>query len=155
MVVREAVVIEPQLVQDRGVQVGYADPTLDGPIAHLVRRAVHVPLLESATRQQQGSGVMIVVAPASALRYRQPSELTGPKDNRTVQQTAPLQILDHSGRGQIGGRRDLVTSFETGVRVPAQFGGWKDLYEADTGFDQLAGQEATPAVQSRPVNTGK
>ena len=53
MSVAEAIVVEAELVEDRGVQVRDADPVVDCLVADLVGRSVHVATLESATAQPQ------------------------------------------------------------------------------------------------------
>src|SRR5262245_54166929 len=99
MLIAQASVVEPELVQQRCQQALAAHPVLDGLVAELVGRTVDVAGPEAAAGEQQREAVAVVVAPGPALRDRQSAKLAGPHHNRTIQQAALLQIADQRRGG--------------------------------------------------------
>ncbi len=84
--------IESEQVQQGGVQVVDADPVLDRLVTELVAFAVVNAALDSTTRQPDGVGVRVVVAPLAALRVRRPAKLAAPDHQGGIEQTARLQV---------------------------------------------------------------
>src|SRR5262249_17846077 len=145
---RDFVVIEAQLVQDRPVQVGYADAIHHRGVGEIVGRAVDVAGFEAPAGQPEREGVAIVVAALAVLRYRQPAELAGPQDERAVEEAATPQILDEAGDRQIGDAANLfVFALGVAVRVPRLADGREHLDEADARLHQPPGQQAAHAVR--------
>ena len=150
MPIRQSIVVQAKLVQDRGVQIGHADAALDRLVTDVVGRAVHVPGLESAAGQEQAEGVAVVVAAAAVLRDGQPAELAGPQHDRAVEQSAALQVLDQRRRGQVGlGADRFVLGLDVGVRVPRlklRLDRRHHLHEAHAALDQPPGHQQPRAV---------
>jgi len=84
-------VIQAQLVQDRGVQVGDSHPIFNRPVAEFVCRSMDVAPLEAPTGQQQAEGVPIVVATIAPLGDGESAEFTGPQHNHIVEQSPLFQ----------------------------------------------------------------
>ena len=82
--VAESIVIQAELVEDRGVPVCDADPVLDRLVANFVGRSVDIATLESTAGKPEGEGVAVMVAAGSALGDRQPPELAGKQHVRAL-----------------------------------------------------------------------
>src|SRR5437016_2784643 len=63
MLIAQARVVDPQLMQQRGQQAGTTYAILDGLVAELIRRTVDVAGPEAAAGQQQREAMTVVVAP--------------------------------------------------------------------------------------------
>ena len=81
MRIRQFVVIHPQLVQQRRVQVGNRHAVDDRAIAHLVGGPINLTGPESSPRQNGTEGISIMIAPQPILRNRQTAKFAGPDDN--------------------------------------------------------------------------
>ena len=90
----ESIVVEAELMQQRGVQVVDADAMLDRAIADVVGGAMDVARFETSAGQQQAESVAIVVTPRSVLRDGEPAKLTAPDDDGAVEESALLEISD-------------------------------------------------------------
>ena len=91
--VGERVLIEAELVQDRRVDVAEVIGLLDRLEADRVRRAHHPAALDAAARHPHREAEIMVVAALPALGLRRASELAAPDDQRAVEQTPALQVL--------------------------------------------------------------
>src|SRR5262245_33670575 len=78
----EAVVVQPQGVEQRCMQIADADNVLHGAVAEFVRFAVDVASLEPAAGQPQREGMAIVIAAIGPLRDRETTEFSGPEYDR-------------------------------------------------------------------------
>src|SRR5579872_5136510 len=101
-VIRHAAVVEPQQVQDRGVQVGDFYPALDGVITKLVGRSVRLASFDSAAGQPQTEPLLVMVAAAASLADGRPAEFAPPDDERSLEQAATFEVLKEPRRGLIG-----------------------------------------------------
>ena len=93
----EAVEVEAEQVEDRGVEVGDVAAVGDGVVAEVVGRAVGLAALDSAAGEPDGEAVGVVVAAVLALGAGGPAELAAPDDQRLVEQAALLQVGQQTG----------------------------------------------------------
>ena len=91
----ELFVIQSQQVKDRGVKIVMRDAVLDGVHAELVGGAVRDPRLDAAACHPHGEAVVVMAATEGCfgqrhirLLHRRATELSGPDDERLVQQAA-------------------------------------------------------------------
>src|SRR5262249_50822419 len=63
VVERQALMVEPQEVQNGGMQIGRLRAPLDGPITEIVGRAVRLTAADSAASQPDAESVWVMVAP--------------------------------------------------------------------------------------------
>ena len=68
----------------------------DGVIPDVVGRAIDEPGLHAPAGHPDRVAVRIVVAAVASLRHRRAAKLTGPDNQRVLQQTARLQVLQQS-----------------------------------------------------------
>ena len=73
--VRQALVVQAQQMEQRGMDVVVVHNLLGRLIAKLVGGADDLPALDAGAGHPKGHGAGVVVAPDAALRYRHPSEL--------------------------------------------------------------------------------
>lgn len=83
-------VVDPQLIQDRRVQVRNADPILNRPVAKLVRGSVNMTGPEATARHDRTERMAVMVASVSAFRDRQPTKLTRPHNYHIIKKSAIL-----------------------------------------------------------------
>ena len=91
----ELLVIQAQKVEYGGVEIVMRDGILDSVHPELVGRAVRDPRLDTAARHPHGEAVVVMAAPDGFFRKRlisllkrRATELSGPNDERVVEQTA-------------------------------------------------------------------
>src|SRR5207245_706454 len=111
--------LKAELVQNRGVQVGYVVPVFDGVEADLVGAAVRDAAFESPAGQNDRETVRVMIAPVGALRAGRAAELCADDDKRLIQQAALLEVFDQRADRLIdlfAERR--MSGFEAAVRVP-------------------------------------
>ena len=80
----QLIVIQSELVQNGGHQVGHADAVFDSGVAEFVCGSVYITCLQTATGQQQTEAERVVVSACATLRRWQPAKLAGPDDERFV-----------------------------------------------------------------------
>ena len=78
-------VIDAELREDGGVQVGDTHTVLDRRVAEFVRPPVGVPFLESTTCQKQAEGMPVMIATVGAFGDWKPAELAGPHHDGLIQ----------------------------------------------------------------------
>ena len=98
----EALVVEAEQVQNRGMQVGDMAAVGDGVVAEVVGGAVGLAALDAAAGEPDAEAIGVVVAAVLALGARGPAELATPDDERLVEQPALLQIGEQAGDRQVG-----------------------------------------------------
>ena len=100
----EAIVVNAEAVQDRGVQVTDVDRVLDDVVAEVICCAVGDPSAHTSTRHPNAEAATVVITPSPqlALAIGATAKLSAPDHKRVVQQTALLEIGDQSGGGLIG-----------------------------------------------------
>ena len=150
-------VLDPQQVQDRGVEVVDLDRVLDDVVGEVVGLAVDEARLDAAAGQPDREAARVMVAAVIrggelALRVDRPAELAAPDDQRVVEQPALLEVLDECGGGLVGVvalRADLVG--QVAVLVPAHV---IELDEPDAALGQAAGEQAIRGVAAGLVDVG-
>ena len=149
--------VDPQQVQDRGVQVEDLDRVLDDVVGEVVGLAQGHARLDAAAGHPDREAARVVVAAVVrggelALRVDRAAELAAPDDQRVVEQPALLQVLDQRGRGLVGVvalAADLVR--QVAVLVPAHV---VELDEAHAALGQAAGQQAVGGVAAGLLHVG-
>ena len=96
---REAVRVEPHLVQDGRVQLLDVERAVDGLVAELVGGADGDARADAAAGQPHGEAVGVVVAAGAlgVLGGRLAAELAAPDDDRRIEQAALLEIGEQGG----------------------------------------------------------
>ncbi len=161
----ETLVIETELMQDRGVEVVDRQRRLGDGVAELVGRPEGETAAEAAAGEEEGVAVDVVVATgrlANLGRVGRPAHLAGPEHDRLVQQSAPLQVHDQ-GRDRLVGDQGVlsVVLLQVAVLVPGGVVGVGqragDLDEPDPRLDEPSGAEALQGVELlvvvRPVES--
>src|SRR3954447_3951653 len=141
--IRQTLVVEPEQVEDRGVQVVIVHLVLDRGEPELVGPAVADAPLHAAAGQPDRISLGVVVAAVGPLGVRRAAELGAPEDQRVVEQAADLEVGQEPRDGPVDGPGDLlVPAHEPLVLVPQVRGG--DLDEPHAGLGEPAGQQALP-----------
>src|SRR5262245_42564387 len=101
---REAGVIEPQKVENRGVQVMDVNAVLVGSKSDGIGRAMDEAPFDTSTSQPDRKAVRIVIAASSAFRHGHAAELAAPDDQRLLEKAAASQVVKQPGNGLVGPR---------------------------------------------------
>ena len=88
--------VEAELVQDGRVDVGDVMPVLDGVEAEFVGRAVGDAAFDAAAGQPGAEALGMVIA-AGAFGAGRAAEFGAADDERLVQQSALLEVLEQAG----------------------------------------------------------
>ena len=121
--VRQPLVIDPEQVQDRRVQVVDVDGVDGGRVADLVGCAVTDAALDAAAGQPDGerAGIVIAAGLLAGLGDRQPAELAAPDHQGLVEQPALFEVLQQAGDRLIGLAGELlVVALDVDVAVPGE-----------------------------------
>ena len=111
--------IDAQLIEYRGVQIGDTHSIHDRAISKLIGFAVDVARPKAPPRQQQTEGVSVVIPPIAPLRYGKSSELTRPEDDHILKQATLLEIENQCRTWLIDPATDaLEPGLQVGVSVP-------------------------------------
>ena len=142
--VGEALVVDAEQVQHRGVEVADVDRVLDDVVAEVVGLAVDRAALRAAAGHPHREAARVVVAAVVRLRQPalavdRPAELAAPDDERASKQALALQVLNQAAARLI----DVAAlvghpAGEVAVVVPVVV---VDLHEADAALDQPPGHE--------------
>lgn len=93
---RESLVVDAKLVEDRRVQIMDMDRLLGNIVADIVRCSVDDPWLDSSARHPDGETAWVMIASEfltpRSLGIRGAAELATPDDKRVVQHAALLEI---------------------------------------------------------------
>src|ERR1700683_2528665 len=138
--VRQSLVVDPEQVQDRGVQIVHRADAVLGVNAELVGRAMHRAPLDAAPREPDAESFRMMIAAIAPCGVRRAAELAGPEDERLVEQAALLEVLDETGDRLIGVAGVLLMPrFQVAVLVPGAVRRpwWAgDLDKAHPGLDE-------------------
>ena len=94
----EALEVEAEQVEDRGVEVGDVAAVGDGVVAEVVGGAVGLAALDPAAGEPDGEAVGVMVAAVLALGAGSPAELATPDDQGLFEQAALLQVGEQTRR---------------------------------------------------------
>ena len=99
----ETLVVETELMQQRGVQIVNVDWILGHAKAEFVRLTITDSRFESAPRKPHGEGVNVMIAAGRVAHFahRRAAKLATPHDNRVIEQARPLQITHQCGAGLV------------------------------------------------------
>lgn len=102
MEIAEPILLQAELVNQRGMEVTEMNRIHRRLQPDVVRRAISNPALETTTGDPHSKARIVVIAAASAFRFRTTAKLSAPENDCIFQQTAALQILDERGRRLVG-----------------------------------------------------
>ena len=107
VVISQAFVVEPQAMQDRGLQIMHVRGFLDDMEAQIVRRAKCPARFDAPAGKPHRVGLRMMIATEAAtercvrFHHRRAPKLTAPHDERAVKHPALLQISDEGCRGLV------------------------------------------------------
>src|SRR5262245_55792161 len=129
--VSQLLVIEPEAMQNRCMDVMHVDTILDRVETNLISRAVSNAAFDAAAGEPHRKTVRIVVPAVAAFTHRCAAEFTAPNDQRTVQHSAPLEVLQESGDRLVAlAAIAAVIALDIAVGIPLAAGAAVDLHEA-------------------------
>jgi len=100
----QLLVIEPELMKQRGMEIMNMNSATYASEAELVRLAVRVAGLKAATCNPNGKAIWVMIAASSVfLCIRRSTELASPPNNRIVQQPTLFKILEQRRNRLIDG----------------------------------------------------
>src|SRR5262249_50997384 len=101
--VGQPLVVEPQAVEQGGVQVVDVDLLLDGAEAELVGGPGGQATLDPPAGQPHREAVVVMVPAAQGGQFghRGAAELAAPQDQGAVEQPAHLQVVEEGGDGAV------------------------------------------------------
>src|SRR5207249_1523446 len=155
VVVSQALVVDTEEIEYRGVEIVNRAHVLDGAPAEIVGRAVADAAFDAGAEHPGCETVRIVVAAQRALLMgRHAPEFGCPQDERLREQPASLEVLDQNCRGPVqDGSVALVIVLEGLVGVPVQQAvdarstrAAIKLHEAHTVFQQSPREDAVPGT---------
>ncbi len=142
--------IQPELVQNRRVQVAEVIGLLDRPETDRVGCANHLASPDAAAGQPHREADVVVVAPLAGLSFRRAAELSSPQHDGALEQASAFQVFEQSADRFVGlGGLAQMVLFDVSVCVPLHVprtAARDDANESHAVLDELARQEATPAV---------
>src|SRR5690242_20681944 len=94
--IRQPMLIQTQLVEDRRVDVPEVVRRLHGAEADGVGRSDDLPALDATAGHPHREAQIVVIATAAGLTLRRASELAAPENERAVQQTPTLQVFEQA-----------------------------------------------------------
>src|ERR1041385_5143355 len=142
--VGQPLVVEPQDVEERRMQVVHVHRVLHRTEPEVVGLSVGQSALHASARQPDGEGLRVVAAAVAVLRHRRAAELPAPEDERVGEEAPPGEVLEQAGARPIDLRRLLdVAGPHLLVVVPRVVR--RDLDVAGAALGELAGEEARAA----------
>ncbi len=148
--VAEAVVIEPEQMQDRSVQFIDAARVFHGLVTEFVRGAIAGGPLDAGPGQPHGKPLGIVIAALrTCLEGWHPAELGTPHNQRIVEHAAGLQVLEQRRGGLIEDRGmhrililDRLVAIPVADSLTHRVGAVEQLDETDAPLEQAPGEQA-------------
>src|SRR5262245_57726566 len=95
--VDELFVIEPEQVQEGGMQVMHMNRLVDGLESKLVGGAVRDAALDAAAGQPKAKPIRIMIAAVGAFRRGRAAEFTAANDEGILEEAALFQVGEQSG----------------------------------------------------------
>ena len=89
--------IQPQLLQDGGMNVGDVVTVFDRMEPDFIGGPVHDAAFDAAARHPHAKSVNMVIAPVRPLRPRSPAEFSSKYNQRFVEQPAATEVLQQGG----------------------------------------------------------
>ena len=97
MIERQALVVEAEGVEQRGVEVVHGDDLVDGFVTEVVGVAVSMALLDAAAVEPHREAAATVIAAVRSLRDRGAAEFAHPDHQRRIEQSALLEVSHQRG----------------------------------------------------------
>ena len=120
----ELVLVEPQLMKDRRVNVAEMVATFDRVQTDCVGGADDRAPLDAAAGHPHGEAQVVVVAALTRFGLGRPAELAAPDDEGRIEQAPALQIGEQGGNRPVGlGGFAEVILFDVVVHVPLEVAG--------------------------------
>src|SRR5205085_8928462 len=145
----QPLVVQPQRVQQRRVQVVNSRDVLDRLVAKIVRRAVAVSMLDASAGEPDGEALWVVIASAGPfLESWHATKLRHERHHGLLQQAALLEIADERGAGLVENfAMDVVLLFERLVAVPIadplahRVAAIEELHETHAALEQATSKQ--------------
>src|SRR6185437_2335360 len=138
--VSELGVIEAEAIENRRVEVVDVDLVLDDVETEVVAFPDRNAGLDAAPRHPHCEGIRVMIAAiVAALHHRRAAEFAAPDDERAVQHSALLEVLNQGGGGLVGIDTiflDVVSQIR--VLVP---GFMIELHKSNATLDQAASKQ--------------
>jgi hypothetical protein len=118
----QAMGIETELVQDRGMDVGHIVPILNRMKAELIGGSVHCAALDAAAGHPDGEGEGMVVASVGALRARRAAKLGGEDYECFIEQPATIEVGKQAANRLVNRLGELLMvglQSAVGIQAPA------------------------------------
>ena len=93
MGVGQFVLIEPQLMQDRGVHVAEMIGSFHGPQSDGVRGPHDLTASNATSGHPHGKAKVVVISASAGLRLGRSPEFASPEDQGRIQEPPPFEIL--------------------------------------------------------------
>ena len=140
-------------MQHRGVHVLDMEDIVNRAAANLIGCPDRCAALDAASGHPGGEAVAVVIATAarSVLRRWLTTELTAPDDQRVLQESSFLEVLNQPGNWLVGfARMQVVIGLHVRVSIPVVVvvsTTGINLHETNTSFDHAASQQTlTPEL---------
>ncbi|MFT5108198.1 MAG: hypothetical protein ACI9UA_003841 [Pseudoalteromonas tetraodonis] len=152
--------IDAEQVQDRRMQVVYANAILDGLISELVARAILHAAFDAAASHPHREDMRVVIPALAVLRIGGATELTAPHDEHLVEHPTSLQVGEQSADRLIDTfgcdavvRTDVVVAvpWHVGQSANAAVRSRIQLHETHTAFDQPPREDESIDVGLNPI----
>ena len=155
----QSFVIETQLMQNRGVQIGRLSAVRDSPISKIVGCSIRLTSANAAAGKPDAEAIGMMIAAFDAgclvavalLGAGRSTELTAPLNQCRIQQAALFEVRQQAADRQVSlftatpNARDVVR-----MRVP-RLAGHEDLDKPDPAFDQTPSHQTALAVRASLV----
>src|SRR4030095_10405879 len=144
--VGEAQVIEAEEVEDRGVEIVDMHRVARDVPADLVGFAIGEPAFDSATGEQDRKRIRMMIStgdllvPGTILAQRGSAELTAPDDERFIEQSAFLEVVDQRRHGLVA-HTGVEHQFVIEIRMMIP-GSVDDIDEANATLHEPSREEA-------------
>ena len=150
MPVSQLFMAQSHLMQHRGMQIVDRDHIFHAAVSEFVRSTVAQATFDTTTSQQRSAGIAIVVSSGAVLGNGQSTKLTGPDDQRIVEQATLPEVLDQCAGWLVDDFADFfVIRLHVSMGIPRLRVGvawWKHLNEPYARFDQPSRHQATCRV---------
>lgn len=142
--VSEAFVVQPQQVQDGGVQVMQVNFIACGKVSEFVGRPVPLTSFDAAPGEEHGVSDIVVVTSVRALRDGRSSEFAAPDQQRVIQHAALLQVQDQGG-DRLVDLHGVLAMVVSDVPVGIPFVAVRHLQEPNARFGKPPSHQALRA----------
>ncbi len=135
--------IEPQQVEDGGMEVMNGNRVVGGFESKVIRRPINGPSFDPASGQPDSESVVIMIAAVERRQFRDrsSSKFSAPKNKRVLEKAPLFEIGEERGDRMIPPFGELTMLSLKGLMiVPGLPGAGPDLYETHISLKQPAGE---------------